>query len=343
MDQLKNILAFHKNKTIELAELEKLIKNFYISYEEFARDMIQLEETTVLTMVKSKGRTHRSPSLAFAYRINKNLLKLDYHKELQKYRRIIHPSINLDSYYSDDPSVWKLHLPYLMKINNYIMQSSFPIDSVPAPERSYELVGDEKWIVEKGGKEILDRIGIYQQMKLIPVSEPLMFALNPSHLQDNQQYHLIVENKTTYQGLLPALIASDFSTLIYGSGKAVVKSIEQFPLQYPITSNHHFFYFGDIDKEGISIWYSLNQRQSADLALPFYLACLQKEPSIGKGYQKERSDAIDGFMSNFSLEEQSKILTLLKSGYYYPQETLKTKELQKIWRETDWKGMIYRT
>ncbi|UTW69411.1 hypothetical protein KHA80_21675 [Anaerobacillus sp. HL2] len=27
------------------------------------------------------------------------------------------------------------------------------------------------------------------------------------------------------------------------------KSIEQFSNQYPISASHHFFYFGDIDKE----------------------------------------------------------------------------------------------
>ncbi len=274
MDQMKRMFATFKKKTIGLSELEQKLKPFIHEYEDFANRVLQFEEEEILVMVKSKGRTNRSPSLAFQYRINKSELMGDYHKELQHYRSILHPSINLDGYYREDPSIWKDHLPFIIKIDQFLERSSFPKEQVPAPERSYELVGDEKWIIEKGGKEILEKIGLYPLLKIIPVSEPLMFAINPKKINEQDQYHLIVENKTTYQGLLPVLIETNFSTLIYGSGKAVIKSIEQFPLQYPIAANHQFFYFGDLDKEGISIWYSLHNKQAATLALPFYLACL---------------------------------------------------------------------
>jgi hypothetical protein len=212
---------------------------------------------------------------------------------------MLHPSINLDEYYRQDPSVWKKDLPFLLKIDQYLKQTSFPKEQVPAPERSYELVGDEKWIVEKGGKEILERIDLFLLLKIIPVSEPLMFGINPNKLNEKTQYHLIVENQTTYQGLLPVLTKTIFSTLIYGAGKAAVKSIEQFSMQYPIEANHQFFYFGDLDREGILIWYSFNQKEKATLALPFYLACLEKEAAIGKEYQKEHNMALEQFLDFF--------------------------------------------
>lgn len=331
-----------KKKTVGLSELEQMMKPFIHTYEDFAKIVLQFEEEGILVMVKSKRRTNRSPSLAFQYRINKNELMGDYHKELQHYRSILHPAINLDLYYREDPVIWKNHLPFILKIDRFLKQSSFPKEQVPAPERSYELVGDEKWIVEQGGKEILERIGLFPLLKIIPVSEPLMFAINPIKINEKKQSHLIVENKTTYQGLLPVLTETDFSTLIYGCGKAVIKSIEQFPMQYPIAANHQFFYFGDLDNEGLSIWYSLNNKQAATLAIPFYLACLQKEPAIGKEYQRERIMAIDPFLSYFPFEQQEQIRTLLNNGKYYPQETLKTKELQQIWRDSDWKSLRYR-
>lgn len=331
-----------KKKTVGLSELEQMMKPFIHTYEDFAKIVLQFEEEEILVMVKSKRRTNRSPSLAFQYRINKNELMGDYHKELQHYRSILHPSINLDLYYREDPVIWKNHLPFILKIDQFLKHSSFPKEQVPAPERSYELVGDEKWIVEQGGKEILERIGLFPLLKIIPVSEPLMFAINPIKINEKNQSHLIVENKTTYQGLLPVLTETDFSTLIYGCGKAVIKSIEQFPMQYPIAANHQFFYFGDLDNEGLSIWYSLNNKQAATLAIPFYLACLQKEPAIGKEYQRERIMAIDPFLSYFPFEQQEQIRTLLNNGKYYPQETLKTKELQQIWRDSDWKSLRYR-
>jgi hypothetical protein len=341
LEQIKRRISTFKKKTIGLTELEKMLKPYVDTYKDFAQEILQLEQEAVLVMVKAKGRTNRVPSLAFQYRINKSDLVGDYHKELQQYRSILHPSINLDEYYRQDPSVWKNDLPFLLKIDQYLKQSSFPKEQVPAPERSYELVGDEKWIVEKGGKEILERIDLFLLLKIIPVSEPLMFGINPNKLNEKTQYHLIVENKTTYQGLLPVLTKTIFSTLIYGAGKAVVKSIEQFSMQYPIEANHQFFYFGDLDREGILIWYSFNQKEKATLALPFYLACLEKEAAIGKEYQKEHNMALEQFLAFFQSKQlQEKIRSLLADGKYHPQETLETKELQQIWRESDWTSWI---
>lgn len=50
-------------------------------------------------MVKSKGRTTRTPSLAFQYRIHKSRFIEDYHHELQRYQNRLHPAIQLNAYY----------------------------------------------------------------------------------------------------------------------------------------------------------------------------------------------------------------------------------------------------
>ncbi len=319
-----------------LAELEKILMVHYPSYELFATKILELEESGLLTMVKSKGRNTRRPSLAFQYRINKSILVEDFHLELQQYRRKLSPLINIDYYYGKDDSIWKADLPYLLKINQFIATNPQLNSPVPAPERSYQLVGDEKWIVEKGGKELLERIGLYDQLQIISTAEPLMFAINPNLINSVEQYHLIVENKATYQGLLPTITATNFSTLIYGSGKAVIGSINEFYKQYPVTAKHHFLYFGDLDREGILIWHLLSKIQPTELALPFYHACLLKEPVKGKGYQRKRSEAVKAFTSHFSNKTANHIEQFLADGMYLPQETLGTDELQSIWRDTDW-------
>ena len=336
MKSIKKQLAVFSRKTIRLDELEDIMKEVLHTYEDFAEAILELEAIGILTMVKSKGRTARVPSLAFLYRINKSHLAESHHKQLQHYRLSLHPLLNLDYYYYQDPSIWDRDLDFIIKLDNYIKTEYLPIEPVPAPERSFELVGDEKWITEKGGKELLERVGLFDRLNIIPVSEPLMFAINPDKVMVPTQYHLIVENKTTYQGLLSALPKTIFTTLIYGAGKAVIKCMEQFPLQYPVEANHQFYYFGDLDKEGISIWYSLFKKYSIRLALPFYLACLEKEMAKGKEYQKENKEAQDRFLSFFNLEQQQQIHSLLKNGFYHPQETLKTRELQEVWRESNW-------
>ena len=319
-----------------LAELERMLIVHYPSYQLFAEKVLELEASSLLTMVKSKGRNTRRPSLAFQYRINKNMLVKDFHLELQQYRRKLNPLINIDYYYGKDISIWEADLPYLLKINQFITTNPQLKSPVPAPERSYQLVGDEKWIVEKGGKELLERIGLFDQLQIISTAEPLMFAINPDLINSTEQYHLIVENKATYQGLLPALTATNFSTLIYGRGKAVIGSINEFFKQYPVTANHRFLYFGDLDREGIFIWYLLSKIQPTELALPFYHACLLTEPVKGKSYQHKQPEAVKAFTSHFSNKLASHIEQFLADGKYLPQETLGTDQLQAIWRDTDW-------
>ncbi|GAC91442.1 hypothetical protein KN10_1878 [Anoxybacillus flavithermus NBRC 109594] len=335
-EKIEKQLALFSKRTISLDELERIIQPFVHTYEEFAEMVLALEAKGTIEMVKAKGRTIRTPSLAFQYRIHKHLLTKDYHRELQRYQNQLHSAIQLDEYYGKEPSIWERDKPFILKIDSYLRTHDLPCEVTAAPERSMELVGDEKWIDEGGGREVLKRIGLFELLRIIPVSDPLMFAINPTNVTRTSQLHLIVENKTTYQALLPALCGTVFSTLIYGRGKSVINSIEQFSMQYPIQADHRFYYFGDIDREGVSIWYSLSKKIPVSPALPFYRACLQKEPTRGKEYQVERAEALPSFLSYFDLDEKCRLSELLVSGLYYPQETLKTWELQHIWRESDW-------
>lgn len=340
MEAVKKQLAGYSKKLITLTELEQLMSPFVESYQHFADKVLKLEKETILTIVKAKGRTSRTPSIAHQYRINKSALVDSYHIQLQQYRLKLHATINIDAYFSKDPAIWKVDLPYIKMIDHYIRQFSFPSQEVPAPERSFEIVGDEKWIVEKGGKELLERLNVWVRFKIIPVSDPLMFAVNPSRMGETRQLHLIVENKTTYQALSLMIENSSFATLIYGCGKKVIKSIEQFSNQYPTRANHHFFYFGDIDKEGIAIWHSLTKKIPVQLALPFYRACLKKTAVKGKEYQRDHQVALNYFLESFSNSERELIKIILLKEMYYPQEILKTDELQQIWREEPWTSLI---
>lgn len=339
-DVLEQKLIAFKRKTITIDELEKLLPQL-TSYENFAALILQLERDSLLDMIQSKGRNHRQPSLAYHYRINKHQLNRAYYQLLQTYRLKFHDAIDLDAYFKLDQAIWVKDLPYIEKINSYIKNNGFPAEKVPAPERSFELVGDEKWI-EQGGSKVLHRICLWDKMNIFPVSDPLMFAVNPYQIDRETQLHLIVENKTTYQALLPKLPETAFSTLIYGSGEKISKSMENFSTQYPVKAEHAFLYFGDIDRSGIAIWHHLNNRQKAIPAIPFYAACLDKEAAFGKTNQRLNDSAVTHFLAYFSNEQEQAIRELLEKGAYYPQEVLKTSELQQLWLQTDWDCVLAR-
>src|SRR5699024_1595334 len=294
MDQLKeNLLQFNR-KTISIDELEKLTSKKQ-TYKQFASDILSLENENILEMIQSKGRNGRTPSLAFRYRIRTQPLNETYFKELQMYRIKFHNSINLDAYFKLDAKTWKRDLPYIEKINEYIERNGFPNERVPAPERSFELVGDEKWI-EQMGEDLLQRIQLWDELNMMPVADPLMFAINPLKVNDPTALHFIVENKTTYQALLPVLKSSTFSTLIYGAVNKIVNSIVNFDNQFATENDQLFFYFGDIEREGINIWHRLNEKRQSTPARAFYQACLEKTEAYGKVNQVKNETALNAFL-----------------------------------------------
>src|SRR5699024_11903289 len=140
----------------------------------FAEQILKLEETGYLSMVKSTGRNPRTPSLANQYWINKNLFSQEHHRELQQFRLKFNDAIHLDQYFTLDRSMWEKDLPYLEKIHTYLEQHGFPEDEAAAPERSFELVGDEKWMSEHQGEELIHRVRLWDQLSIYPVSDQLM-------------------------------------------------------------------------------------------------------------------------------------------------------------------------
>lgn len=344
--QIEEFLIKHKKQNVSLWELESICVGSYCSYAELSQVILDLENSGVLQMVKAQGRNGKNPSLAYQYRMNKNKMNGKLQKELQLAELRLNKSIKLNAYYSLPIEAWLEDLPYIDRINSYLCKHPLPHEPVPAPERSFQLVGNEKWITEGGGEEVLNRIGLWDQMKILSVADPLMFAINPRGLDTDSSgvhHHLIVENKTTFQALLQELPLGPFTTLVYGCGKKVIRSIELFPYQLPLTrANHRFHYFGDIDHEGINIWFALNEKMNLLLgeqvrpAIPFYEACLQKPHVQGKETQRKDGQAVEAFLSHFDIRSHQMIQSILSGGGYYPQEVIKSAELRQIWRSAAW-------
>lgn len=208
--------------------------------------------------------------------------------------------------------------------------SGLPTESITLPKLSYDLVQDEKWLQEKGGIGLLKRIKLWSRIQATLRFEPAVFCLNPLRLSEPIQYHLILENKTTFLDLMEALPHSDFTSLIYGAGWQIIASIQQFKHQIGTTCEDRFYYFGDLDYEGLHIWHNLNEQIKTVLALPFYEALLKKSPSTGKVNQKRHEASVEAFLSQFEDAQKNVIETMLRSYGYYPQETLNKDELVAI-------------
>ena len=335
-NMIMSFLAEYKNSKISILELAKPFPN--VNYEQFAAEILQLQQTRVLTPIKSSGTNGKQPPLANVYKINKTVTRQSVRERVIALKKSLHPAIFIEYYLTKTIDELEQDFTALQQLNTYIQTHGFPSSKALAQERSFEIFHDEKWIIENGGKQFLEKVKVWDLLEIWPIADPVSFAINPLQLQQNEHHKfLIVENKATFYSLLPALTETDFTALLYGKGYAILSTLQVLPTQLPLNYEQaQFYYFGDIDADGISIWHSLNYKQRIKLAYPFYKACIEKEQALGKEYQRKSEQAIQHFCENFSAEEQQKIKAALQNGCYYPQEILKAEELQQIWRYADW-------
>ncbi|HBK53442.1 MAG TPA: cytosolic protein, partial [Syntrophomonas wolfei] len=214
---IRSLLQGARKKTISLSELERAVEGG-TSYEEFAGVVNELVKQGIL--VPKSGSNHKPVALALSYRIIQSKLSADHLQEIENCHFTLHPLIKLDVYYNLPSDEWENDLPYIQHINRFLKEQGLPDDEATAPERSYALVGDEKWIDEKGGKKLLERVGIWSAMNIVYLPDPLMLAVNQlQHAQrDETGLHLVVENKATFHALLEYLPDTMFYSLIYGAG-----------------------------------------------------------------------------------------------------------------------------
>lgn len=334
-----HFLSTYSLRTISLTNLEKVVPGT-VAYEEFAGAILQLITDGVLVPIKAHGTNLANPPLPNGYRLQKQKLNADYFEQIRSYQFALHPLIHIDCYFNLKETVWRKERPWLETVQCYLKRNGLPQVEASIWQRSYEIMGDEKWISEGGGRAFLQRIGMFDQLKIIDLVEPLMFALNPARIDDPHCYHLIVENKTTFDILADILPDTIFLTLLYGAGKCFLNSITQLERQLHMPdAQHHLCYFGDLDLEGITIWYLLTKRRKSDLAMPFYRALLGKTYHQGKENQRKDNAAYQAFLSCFTESEQKQIQQLFANQGYYPQEALSAQELQAIGRGISWKDI----
>lgn len=336
---LRSFLGTCGGKTVDLMEMERVVPGWG-EYEDFAEAVLQLVGEGVLVPIRARGTNLAQPALPNGYRVQRQRLQAEFFEEIRRRQLDIHPLIQLDCYFKGTEVLWRKEQPWLARLQEYLSVYGLPDSEASIWQRSYEIMGDEKWISEQGGRSFLQHVRIFEKLKIVDLMEPLMFALNPKRIQDSCCYHLIVENKTTFDALASVLPATEFLTLIYGAGKCFLNSITQLENQLHMPHvQHELLYFGDLDLEGITIWYLLNKRRPARLALPFYRMLLAKDFKQGKTNQRKDQKAYQEFCACFSQKEQGAIQDLFASLGYYPQEALTTEELQEIGRTTSWKDI----
>ena len=308
-------------------------------YSLFQASICQLEEEGVLTPILNNQFNGRVPSLSLLYWVNTK-------KEESSWDRLqmMKLSNQFDfSYYERHPK-WQTADEW-QRIENLavFLQTSNEREFVSVEERSLELFGHEKFLTDEKafseGKGFLQRVGVsLEQIKAVKEGEPFVHWLQPGkEIQDIKRV-LIVENLSFYHTCIKLLAKGQLDyepeLIIYGAGKHIESSFSFFDRLFP-ANEYLFYYAGDLDAEGYSIFVRLMNKyenKTIQPALKIYrkmLECMnQANEQIN---QVENESDRDAFFSMFTEEEQAKMMSLWQSKKRIPQEVL-TIETWRRWQ-----------
>ena len=241
--QISSFLILYKKSTITLTQLENIFSG-NISYDVMATNIKELIDEGILQEISPKDNNGKSLPLAYKFRINRLKLKKELIEEIQNVTLKLQPEIDLQDYFMLSEDTWKKDLTYILKVNEYLKKNKV-FEKVTHQEHSYNITGDEKWIDEKGGRKLLERIKLWDNLEILSAGEPLMLAVNPTQFLKGEHLHLIVENKATFYALLDTLKETEFTSLIFGSGWKVVSNISMLSKQLGLKGENKLYYFGD--------------------------------------------------------------------------------------------------
>ena len=309
-------------------------------YEQQYRYIISLLEQEKIKPVKASGKNGKKPALYNSYWIVEQEKDYSDLEDELKYR--LHAMISVDYYLShlkeyEQDRQWVLLLDQYLRDGQELLSCPESVN-----ERSFEIWNREKFLAKEQGMRILKCCGLEAYfLNIYGTAEPLPYY---SHTRTTPQNLLILENKDTFYSMRRHLLAGkdrilgvEISTLIYGAGKRVLKSFEDFRFcaePYMTDSGNTIYYFGDLDYEGIGIYENLaasfREQWEIHPFVPAYQLMLSKAGHVAKlpkTKEKQNRNIADRFFSYFSSTQIDQIKEILNREEYIPQEILNISDL----------------
>ena len=264
--------------------LEELIKTKQrLPYMEQYQYICDLIDTGKITPIKTAPKNGKTPALPLFFKIVEE--KKDYSHLIQELQYGISTQISTD-YYRKHLEVYEKERQWVLQLSTYLEEAAkekaIHQEPVSLNERSFQIWNREKFLQKEAGKRVLKHCNIsIEQLNLYQTSEPLAYYSNSRQTPQNI---LIIENKDTFYSMRKYLIEQNgqkdirilgmpIQTLVYGAGKGILRSMEDFEFCVEPYMNHkenQYLYFGDLDYEGIWIYERLAELfQESHPLVPF--------------------------------------------------------------------------
>lgn len=335
------ILGDYKKTYIDVDELQRLLGE--IDYQMFFNCVQGMVEEGVLEATKNgKDTNGRYPPLAKKYRIIRSEQKIDCEDEI---RRVFPLNYDTD-YYLKHPKEYEQDRQSIMMLCRYHIREDKPLGLIMSiNERSFDITGEEKWLVSQEGGRILRNLGLTESyLNIYRTPEPFIYFARKS--KQNGTYSpaniLIIENKDTWYTMrrLAAQGVGPFNVLIYGEGKKIIKSIEEIHLHddpFLTDTESNFLYFGDLDDEGLGILRDLKRKFPR--IQPWMVGYLYLiEEALNKNRWREGQAqrnigvmAIAELLTGIGIDVSEKLAELFSLNRYMPQEAMNYQVLRRLW------------
>lgn len=349
MEILDRLLKSAK-KTISDQELQQIFQES--DYDLFHTDVERLVERGVLIPVKSSKRNGRLPPLFNKYRIIKPAD--DNTGYLESVRRL-NPALNISGYLQR-PNLYKKHLEILEGISRYLWFNQELLNMIMSrKERSFSVWGREKLLDEQRAlvNEVLRFNGLNADfLNYYDTPEPFF---EYQHGHSERMNVLVIENKDTwftFRKLMQEtgqniIEGTAINVLLYGEGNKITKrgALEDYSATmlggYRTQSGvrreaPRFLYFGDLDWEGIRLFFRTREANPSLELKPFaslYRRMLELAETIELPKsldQRGVSGPLPEFLSLLGLPEKERLGNLLAEGKYIPQEIINYQVAAKL-------------
>lgn len=334
-------------KRISLDQLLQRYKSE--SYTEQYNYMIARIKKDEIRPVKASPLNGKRPALHQSYWLVEK--QKNYDELLNELKFGLSTAISTD-YYWKNPAIYEEERKWVKLLSQYLDQPTSLNKSISLNERSFQIWGREKFLQKEQGKRVLKHCNIsIEQLNIYRTSEPLAYY---SASRQVPQTILMIENKDTFFSMRRYLIENNnqtlfgeqIQTLVYGAGKGILRSIDDFCFcvePYMNDKHNHYLYFGDLDYEGIGIYERLaelfKQEHKIIPFVPAYEKMLQKIATYGSMHQEDMDhtsanhflpDTKEGqnrnisemFFSFFKALAKEQMLDILEAEKYIPQEIL---------------------
>lgn len=337
-----------KKNTVTEKELEQLLA--CRDYECLAKEVGRLVQQNAISPVKSKksGTNGRIPPLYNKYRIVRQ--ENDYSVALEEIK-LLNPRLNISGYL-EKPVLYEKHREILVKLSDYLWGKAALLDEpMSQNERSLSIWEFEKLLGQKEAlvSEVLRFNGLNSlDLNYYNTPEPFIEYV---HERANPMNVLIIENKDTWFSFRKVMLETGLNrflgvgihALLYGEGRKITGRngrIDEYDAQWYHGNKNTYYYFGDLDFEGIQIFFDLKAyNPSADIRLlkDAYMMMVQ----LGDGHtlpvsadKRNRTGRYSEFLGYFPKEVAAKMGIILESGRYIPQEILNYQIIKKSMRIT---------